>query len=52
MHEPFDTRAWADHGHELSASLHQAFTKVGEAFRKLSDIEFNAPWRTRSSTRL
>ena len=45
MHEPFDTRAWADHGHELSASLHQVFVKIGETFRKLSDIEFDAPWQ-------
>ena len=52
MHEPFDTRAWADHGHELSASLHQVFVKIGETFRKLSEIEFDAPWqRTPSAGR-
>lgn len=50
MHEPFDTRLWADHHQEIAASLHEFFHKIGEAFRKLSDIEFDAPWARPSST--
>ena len=50
MHEPYDTQAWADHGHELSAAIDRFFVKVGETFRKLRDIEFDAPWRKPSST--
>ena len=50
MHEQFDSRLWADHGNEITATLHDAFVKIGEAFRKLSDIEFDAPWRKPSSS--
>jgi hypothetical protein len=49
MHEPYDSRVWADHGHEVSAAMHEVFAKIGEAFRTLSDIEFSAPWVKPSS---
>lgn len=45
MHEPFDSRLWADHHHEITAGMHELFLKIGDAFRKLNEIEFDAPWR-------
>lgn len=50
MNEPFDNPLWADHHQELTDALHQVALKIGEVFRTLSDIEFDAPWQKPSST--
>jgi hypothetical protein len=49
MHEPYDSRIWAEHGHEVAATIDEIVRKAGDAFRKLADIEFDAPWLKRPS---
>ncbi|MFC7498351.1 hypothetical protein ACFQRC_03850 [Enterovirga sp. GCM10030262] len=50
MHEQFDSRLWAEHGSQISASIAEAFRKLGEAFKTLNRIAFDAPWRRDSET--
>ena len=49
MHEQFDSRLWAEHGPQITASIADALRKAGDAFRKLQEIEFDAPWRRRDN---
>ena len=45
MRDEIDGRIWTEHHTELSASLDRLFRNIGNAFRRLHDIQFSAPWR-------
>ena len=51
MHEQFDSRLWAEHGSQITASMADMFHKAGEAFKALIEIEFDAPWSRDKATR-
>ena len=39
-----ESRMWADHGQDFSASVARALTKAWTAFQRLHSIQFDAPW--------
>ena len=45
MRDAIEAREWAEHGHALSEALASLFTAVGDAFRRLNAIQFDAPWQ-------
>jgi hypothetical protein len=45
MLDHLDSRMWADHGHEFSATVAGALSKALEAFQRLNAIQFEAPWQ-------
>ena len=49
MRDEIDSRIWAEHGQAFSDSLASFFTTAaanfGAAFRRLNEIEFDAPWK-------
>jgi hypothetical protein len=44
MIDHIDSRMWADHGHDFSASIAGALSKAWLAFQRLNAIQFDAPW--------
>ena len=45
MRDVIDGRLWADHGQAFSTGLKQLIDDIGFGFRRLVEIEFDAPWR-------
>lgn len=45
MRDEIDGRLWAAHGHDLATSLAQLIDDIRFGFRRLTEIEFDAPWR-------
>lgn len=46
MRDEIDGRLWAEHHAAFSDSIGRALKAAGEAFRRLHDIQFSAPWRS------
>ena len=40
----FDSAAWADHHRHLSDDIARWFEKLAYAFKRLNEIEYDAPW--------
>ncbi|HEY1604077.1 MAG TPA: hypothetical protein VGF77_00595 [Allosphingosinicella sp.] len=45
MRDALEARDWAEHGPALSEALAGLFAAVGNAFRRLNAIQFDAPWQ-------
>ncbi|MGA9581891.1 MAG: hypothetical protein WBR13_07995 [Allosphingosinicella sp.] len=49
MRDEIDSRIWADHGHAFSEDLTRFFAaagaNIGAGFRRLNEIQFEAPWK-------
>jgi hypothetical protein len=45
MRDEIDSRMWVEHHQAFSESVASFFAKSAEAFRRLNDIQFDAPWR-------
>lgn len=49
MRDEIDSRIWADHGRAFSEDLARFFSttaaSVGAGFRRLNEIQFDAPWK-------
>lgn len=45
MRDEIDSRVWVEHGHAFSESIETFFANIGVAFRRLNEIEFDAPWK-------
>lgn len=49
MRDEIDSRIWVEHGHAFSEDLARLFAairaSVGTALKRLSEIEFDAPWK-------
>lgn len=44
MGNDFDSDAWAQSHHHLSAAITRVIEKVAYAFERLQAIEYDAPW--------
>jgi hypothetical protein len=51
MRDEFDDRMWVEHGAAFSAALSRLFAQVGVAFKKLNQIQFDAPWHNEVAPR-
>jgi hypothetical protein len=49
MRDEIDGRLWAEHGHLFSTRLAALLSATMHGFRRLTAIEFAAPWRTKST---
>ncbi|HEX8062995.1 MAG TPA: hypothetical protein VF535_07240 [Allosphingosinicella sp.] len=49
MRDEMDSRLWVGHGHAFSTEIARFFTSaaanIGEVFRRLNEIQFDAPWK-------
>ena len=49
MRDEIDSRIWVDHHNAFSEDLARFFAttaaNIGAAFRRLNEIEFDAPWK-------
>jgi hypothetical protein len=45
MHRDFESMAWAEGHHHLSSALTRLIKGLAYAFRRLNEIEYEAPWR-------
>ncbi|HEY0130942.1 MAG TPA: hypothetical protein VGB57_06010 [Allosphingosinicella sp.] len=45
MRDEIDSRIWAEHGHAFSEDLANFFANIGAGFRRLNEIQFDAPWK-------
>jgi len=45
MRDMIDGRLWADHGQAFSTGLAQVIEDFRAGYRRLVEIEFDAPWR-------
>jgi hypothetical protein len=43
-----ESRMWADHGHQFSDQVANAFSKAFLAFERLHAIQFDAPWQSQA----
>jgi hypothetical protein len=47
MRDDFEGPVWATHHQQLSRQIGEAIDKLAYAFRRLSAIQYDAPWRRR-----
>ncbi len=47
MRDEMDMRVWNAHHREFSDTVARGFAALGGAFRKLTAIQFAAPWNAR-----
>ncbi|HEX8482331.1 MAG TPA: hypothetical protein VF650_10540 [Allosphingosinicella sp.] len=45
MRDEMDSRIWVEHGQAFSEDLARFFAGIGAAFRRLNQIQFDAPWK-------
>lgn len=45
MRDELDGRLWAEHHEQFSRSVTELIDAIRLAFRKLNEIEYEAPWR-------
>ncbi|HEX9963377.1 MAG TPA: hypothetical protein VGB04_00135 [Allosphingosinicella sp.] len=45
MRDEIDSRIWNEHGHRFSEDLAKLFANIGGGFRRLNQIQFDAPWK-------
>jgi hypothetical protein len=44
MSNDYESTAWADHHHHVSAGFAHLLKQVLHAFKRLNAIEYDAPW--------
>lgn len=49
MRDEMDGRIWTEHHHEFAEMVHKALEPVRAAFDSLHRIQFDAPWRKKTS---
>ncbi|HEX9947904.1 MAG TPA: hypothetical protein VGA98_10225 [Allosphingosinicella sp.] len=45
MRDEMDSRIWLEHGHAFSEDLARFFARLGRGFKRLNEIQFDAPWK-------
>ena len=45
MRDAIEARMWAEHGHDFATAVAGLFAAAGAAFRRLNEIQYDAPWR-------
>lgn len=50
MRDEMDARIWNEHHTAFSDSLDRLFRNIGDALKRLHQIEFSAPWRDSAKT--
>ena len=45
MRDEIDSRIWVENHHRFSDDLAKLFANIGAGFRRLNEIQFDAPWK-------
>ena len=45
MRDEIDSRLWLENGSAFTEDLARLFSLAGEALRRLTEIQYRAPWR-------
>ena len=45
MRDEIDGRIWVEHHGAFSEDLAKLFANIGEGFKRLTEIQFDAPWK-------
>jgi hypothetical protein len=51
MRDEIDSRLWVEHGSAFSEDLAKLFQQIGDAFARLTEIQYRAPWTNQRGCR-